>query len=126
MAGNLQGYLDNWIRWARQGNPQYRSLLGRMYVPSKDELIEDGQWISKPSGPSIPIDEASAVKVEKAILSLPTDKFDQPKLIVWHFIDSRHAPLSKHGKKCRQMRVKLYKYDECLKIALANLQRLLT
>lgn len=115
--------MDNWARWARQGRAGYKSLLGRLYVPSKDELVEEGQWVSKPSSPAIPIDDKAALKMEKAILRLPTDKFDMPKLIVWHYIHSKYASESRHYKTCRKMRVKVYRYNDHLKDALQILER---
>lgn len=124
MAGDLQRYIDNWIRWARQspGPRQYRSPLGRLYIRSKDEMDENGEWVSTPSEPVRPIDEKEAKRVNDAILSLPTDRFDQPKLIVWHFIHSKYSSAKAHYITCRKMRIKARNYDECLKLALANLE----
>lgn len=117
----LNAMLDNWRRWARWSPGRYRSLLGRLYVPSADELIdqETGEWISKPKPPSIPIDEADALKVERAILALNRRPFDAPRLLVYHYLSPGH----KFAQTCRRLGVKTYAYDDTVALALAQLKR---
>ena len=117
----LHQLIDNWRRWARTSPARYRSLLGRLYVPSADELTdqETGQWISKPKPPRIPVDEAQALKVERAILSLNRLPFDAPRLIVYHYLTPGH----KFTQTCRRLGVKVYRYDDSLAEALKELGR---
>ena len=121
MRDDLWLFVDNWRRWARStgGPARYQCPLGRMYVPSKDELEGNGEWVSRATPAKIPIDVESARKTEVAILDLPREPFDQPRLIVYHFLMPGH----RHSQNCRRMRVKTWAYDESLAEALRNLQK---
>lgn len=117
----LHSMLDNWRRWARWSPGRYRSLLGRLYVPSADELVDEatGEWIGKPKPPRIPVDEAQAVKVERAILNLSRRPYDRPRLVVYHYL----TPGYKFKQTCRRLGVKSYAYDEAILETLGALRR---
>jgi hypothetical protein len=116
----LFSMLDNWKRWARGAPGTYQSLLGRLYVPSPDEIDKDtGEWVGKSRPARMPIDELQALKVERAILRLPRRPFDAPRLIVYHHL----TPGKSHAYTCRRLGVKVYQYEETLGNAHNQLKR---
>ncbi len=117
----LFAMIDNWRRWARWSPGKYSSMLGRLYVPSVDELVDKstGEWVSKAKRPSIPVDEADALRVERAILRLNRKPFDAPRLLVYHYLTPGHQ----FKQTCRRLGVKSYAYDETVALAHASLKR---
>jgi hypothetical protein len=95
--------------------------LGRLYVPSADELVDEatGEWISKPKPPRIPINEIQAMMVEQAILRMPRRPYDRPRLVVYHYLTPGH----KFKQTCRRLGVKSYAYEEAVLETLSVLRR---
>lgn len=117
MILTLEDRLHNWCRWARSSPSPCRSFLGQLYTPNPYEKDENGELISRPQPPQIPIDLQDALKTEKAILRLPRTPYNATRLIVYHYI----TPWKDIHRECRKIGVKVYKYQSSLEEALARL-----
>lgn len=117
---SIEDTLRNWSNWARASSGRQVSIIGQFYKPGPYEA-ENGELVSnnRPSQPVIDILDAE--RTEKAILKLPKEPYNAPRLIVYHYV-TPYLPLR---RECRKMGVKVYRYEECLSETLNNLKQAL-